>query len=98
MIAATLHWLLRAMWHANHFINIHVSAIGESDFTKTTQDKFLWMKWSTSIVRTDSSYKASGIQDGIHARLACIGVAVWKISPTTFYNSEINLELFERAA
>ena len=54
MIAATLHWLLRAMWHANHLM---FREIGESDFTETTRDTFLWMKWSLSIVRTDSSYK-----------------------------------------
>ena len=29
MIAATLHWLLLVMWHANHLINSHV--IGKSE-------------------------------------------------------------------
>ena len=32
MIAATLHWLLLAMWHANHLINSHVIGKSENEY------------------------------------------------------------------
>ena len=58
MIAATLHWLLLAMWHVNHSINSHVIGKSENQYLpKKTRDTFLLMKWSISNVWTDSSYE-----------------------------------------
>ena len=53
MIVATFHWLLFAMWHANHWL----VKSGNSVSPKKTHDVFLWMKWNISGLRTDSSYE-----------------------------------------
>ena len=48
MIAATLHWLLCAMWHANHLINIHVSSnrkIVESGFAEKKHETHFY-EWN----------------------------------------------------
>ena len=86
MIAATLHWFLRAMWHANHLINIHVSANRRFRLYRKNTRHVLWMKWSISIVRRDSSYKLPVSKMESMQPKPASRVAVWKISPPTFYN------------
>ena len=72
MIAATLHWLLLAMWHANHLINSHV--IGKlENHTSPKKHEARFYEWNGAF-RTFGQIQimSFGIQDGIHARLACI--------------------------
>ena len=67
MIAATLHWLLLAMWSANHLSNSLV--IGKSEnqtLPKKLETRF--MNEMEHFGRSDR-FEVSGIQDGIHARL-----------------------------
>ena len=74
MIAATLHWLLLAMWHANFLINSH--DIGKSENqTLPKKHETRFYEWNGAF-RTFGQIRVMsfryGIQDGIHARLACI--------------------------
>ena len=52
MIAATLHWLLLAMWHANHLINSHV--IGK------LENQYLPKKHETRFYEWNGAFRTFG--------------------------------------
>ena len=52
MIAATLHWLLLVMWHANHLINSHV--IGKPD------NQYLPKKHETRFYEWNGAFRTFG--------------------------------------
>ena len=57
MIAATLHWLLIAMWHANHLINSHgISESENQTLPKNTRHVFM-NEMEHFNVPTDSKYE-----------------------------------------
>ena len=72
VIADTCHWLLLAMWHANHLINSHM--IGKAE--NQTLPKIHETRFMNEMEHFKCSDRfelwASGIKDGIHARLAGI--------------------------
>ena len=45
MIVATLHWLLLAMWHANHLINSHVIGKSENQYLPKKHET-LFYEWN----------------------------------------------------
>ena len=73
MIAATLHWLLLPMWHANHLINSYVIGKSENQTLPKKNTRHVFMNEMDHFERSDRfELCVSGIQDGIHAHLACI--------------------------
>ena len=74
ILAATLHWLLLTMWHANHLINSPVlGQMGELDITKKHDpgwDMFFMNEMEHFGPMDRLELWVSDIQDGIHARLA----------------------------
>ena len=53
MIAATLHWLLLAMWHANHLINSHVIGKSENQYLPKKHETCFY-EWTFGQIRVMS--------------------------------------------
>ena len=73
MIEATLHWLLLAMWQANHLINSHVIGKSENHIIYRKNMRHVFMNEMEHFEHLNRfELRASDIKDGIHASLACI--------------------------